>query len=109
VKGNLGTRPYVLHHPVALEHRLAHVAVFGVTALLFLLLADSTKERARAVGAALLLGCGIELMQFAFGLAPVFEWWDLRDDAFGILGVLVICQGLRWALQKGFVCPQNLR
>jgi hypothetical protein len=100
-KRQLGTRPYVLHHPVAIEHRIVHILTFGVTALLFLLMADRSKDQARAAGTALLLGFGIELMQFAFRFAPVFEWWDLRDDGIGIVSAFAIFQAARWALTLG--------
>ncbi len=97
VKRSLGTRPFVLHHPVAVEHRIAHMVIFGATGLLFLLLADRPKDQVRAVGSALSLGFGIELTQFAVGFSRVFEWWDLRDDAIGILGVVFIFRALQWA------------
>jgi hypothetical protein len=48
------------------------------------LLFDRKRDRAKAACAALLFGCAIEVMQFVTGLAPTIEWWDLRDDFFGI-------------------------
>jgi hypothetical protein len=96
-KQKLGIQPFVLHQPVPVQHRLAHVATFGITAMLFLLPADRLKGQVRAVAAASLLGCGIEVAQFALEFAPVFEWWDVRDDVAGALGALVIMRGLRWA------------
>ena len=53
------------------------MATFGITAMLFLLPADRLKGQVRAVAAASLLGCGIEVAQFALEFAPVFEWWDV--------------------------------
>jgi hypothetical protein len=101
-KQKLGIQPFVLHQPVPVQHRLVHVATFSVTAMLFLLPADRLKGQVRAVAAASLLGCGIEVAQFAFQFAFQFagalEWWDVRDDVAGAFGALVIMRTLRWAL-----------
>jgi len=102
-KKTLGTQPFVLHQAVAPQHRLAHLVTFGFTALLFLLLTDRPRDEARAAGAAFVLGCAIEILQFSFGLAPVFEWWDLRDDAVGILAVWLIFVSVEalWGSRRG--------
>jgi len=99
-KKRFGTQPYALHHPVATGHRVAHILTFGVTALLFLLPTDRPRSQALAVGAAFLLGCAIEVTQFAITFAPMLEWWDVRDDAIGIAGALLIFLVCRRALPK---------
>jgi len=80
----IGTRPYTQSHFVDPQHRVLHIVTFGFTALLLMLLFDRARDRAKAAFGALLFGGAIETMQFATGLAAVFEWWDLRDDFFGI-------------------------
>jgi hypothetical protein len=95
-KRRLGIQPYIRHHLIAPQHRLVHMITFAITALLFLLLTDRPKDEVRAAGAVLLLGCGIEVMQFAIRFAPVFEWWDVRDDAIGIVIVLVAFKAFTW-------------
>jgi hypothetical protein len=92
-KKTLGTGPYILNEPIAPQHRLAHVVTFGITALGFLLLADRPRDQVHAAGGAFVLGCAIEIFQFMFGFATVFEWWDLRDDAIGIVAVWLIFVG----------------
>jgi hypothetical protein len=82
-KAYIGTSPNLGYRPVEMQHRLAHIAVFGITALLLLLPADTRLDEARAAGKAFLLGVGIELGQLALGLSPAFEWWDVRDDFIG--------------------------
>ena len=67
-----------------LSHRIWHIASFGSTALLTTLVTHSPGRRLLAAGAVFALGGLIELLQ------PVFfdtdlEWWDIRDDGFGII------------------------
>ena len=92
VKLYLRTKPYVPHHPIAWQHRLAHLLTFGVTALLLMLDAERKSDEARGAGAAFLLGCAIEVGQLAVGYAPVFEWWDVRDDFLAALAVFLAFQ-----------------
>lgn len=82
-KAYIGTSPNLGYRPVELQHRLAHIAVFGITTLLLLLAAKTRLDEARGAGKAFLLGVGIELGQLATGLSPAFEWWDVRDDFIG--------------------------
>ena len=86
LKDLIGTRPYISNHPVEWQHRLAHFLTFGLTALLFMLLAERRREEAFLAVAAFLLGCLIEFAQFAVGFALVVEWWDIRDDFLAALG-----------------------
>jgi hypothetical protein len=102
----LGTRTSMIAHPVDLRHRIVHLVTFGVTAVLFMLLRDRVRDRARAALAALLLGCAIEVLQFVTGLASEVEWWDLRDDFLGIAAAFVVVQvvsGMRRARVGGGV------
>ncbi len=94
-KSLFGTRPYIPQHPVDPQHRLVHFVTFGLTALLFMLTAERQAEEAALAGKAFLLGCVMELGQFAIGFALVFEWWDLRDDFLGAAGMFVMVKALR--------------
>jgi hypothetical protein len=91
-KAYLGTKPNPVQHPAEMQHRLAHMLVFGITALLLLLTTSTRKAEIRAAAAAFLLGLSIEIGQVIFGLSMAFEWWDVRDDFIGVLLVLLLFQ-----------------
>jgi hypothetical protein len=65
------------------HHRPYHFIAFGATALLFLLISSTRRQDWIALGGAFALGVTLETLQFL--LDGYFEWWDLRDDALGIL------------------------
>jgi hypothetical protein len=98
-KAYLGTKPNPVQHPVEFQHRLAHMLVFGITSLLFLLISDPRTGDVRAAGAAFLLGLLIEIGQVIFGLSMAFEWWDVRDDFIGVLLVFLLFQAASLALR----------
>jgi hypothetical protein len=85
----IGTKPYEHNHPIELQHRLVHFGAFGMTTLLFLLKAETRRHDLMLTGAAFLLGFLIEAGQFAIGLSAVLEWWDIRDDFFAAVTVLI--------------------
>lgn len=95
VKALLGTGPFIPNHPLEWQHRLAHFGTFGLTALLFMLTAAKPREEAARAGAAFLLGCAIELAQYAAGLSPVLEWWDVRDDFLSVAGMFIMFNAAR--------------
>lgn len=65
------------------HHRPYHFIAFGATALLFLLVSTSRRQEWISLSGALALGLTLETLQCL--LDGYFEWWDLRDDALGIL------------------------
>ena len=65
------------------HHRPYHVIVFGATAILFLLISQTRRQEWIAVAGALGIGVAVEILQCLSD--GYFEWWDLRDDALGIL------------------------
>ena len=65
-------------------HRIYHFAVFGVMALLGFAAARSKTERAAAAGGVFALGVLIEVAQHLY-YGNELEWWDIRDDGFGVL------------------------
>lgn len=99
-KRDLGTHPYTPLHAVSFQHRAVHFVTFGLTALLFLALAQGRRGRAKAVAGAILLGLAIEAGQYAVGLSAVLEWWDIRDDLFAIAGAAVVFGVWRWLRQR---------
>jgi hypothetical protein len=74
VKESIGTHSH---------HRPYHFIAFGATALLFLLISNTRRQEWISVGGAFALGLSLETLQCL--LDGYFEWWDLRDDALGIL------------------------
>jgi len=73
------------------SHRAWHVGSFGLTTLLVSLVARSTQQRLLLVTAVFGLGLSIEILQ-SIVFAEQFEWWDVRDDGYGIVIMLVISQ-----------------
>lgn len=70
-------------------HRIWHFGVFGSTALLLLVQANDLRGRMFAALGAFGLGLSLESLQCQiFGNA--FEWWDVRDDAIGVLGAILV-------------------
>ncbi len=79
VKDSIGTHSY---------HRLFHLASFGATAFLFLLILNTRRQEYIAAAGVFALGVTLETLQhLIFG--SEFEWWDVRDDFLGILIALV--------------------
>jgi len=75
VKDRIGTHSY---------HRLYHLVAFGATALLFLLISNNRRQEWASVWGVFALGVILETLQHRI-FGSVLEWWDMRDDAFGIL------------------------
>jgi hypothetical protein len=79
---------YDLH---ALRHRAFHMAVFGLTAVLFLLLSADRRQEVKSVWSVFALGVFLEISQkLIYG--TIFEWWDIRDDAVGVFAGFVLVQ-----------------
>ncbi len=94
VKVTLGTTTLEQQiHPnknVTVRHRIVHLTLFSFTASLFLLLARTSRAEWRSVVLVMLLGAAVEFAQhwiYQF----TFEWWDVRDDCMGVLGVYLVC------------------
>jgi heme A synthase len=99
-KRELGTHPYTLSHAVSLQHRAVHFVTFGLTTLLFLMLAERPKDWAKGIAGAVLLGLAIEAGQYAVGLSRVLEWWDLRDDVLAVAGATVVFGVAGWLMPR---------
>jgi hypothetical protein len=86
-----------MHHQtkeVTRGHHLYHYGSFGLTAVLFLAIAESRREEWRAIARVILIGLGIEITQHLVYLS-VFEWWDVRDDGVAALAVFAL-----WHLRR---------
>lgn len=76
---------------VGIIHRCLHVAAFGATAMLLIFAAPNRRREVTGALCALAFGTLIETIQpLVFG--NVFEWWDVRDDAFGVLAALAVAR-----------------
>jgi uncharacterized membrane protein YgdD (TMEM256/DUF423 family) len=83
-KKALGTLNSVKSHKggdASSNHRFAHFLVFGSTALLFLMLAETRGQQIRAAVGVALFGLVIECGQYEILRLDQLEWWDIRDDA----------------------------
>ena len=93
-KVRLGTTYHSsMHHSrmVGMRHRVIHFVAFGSTALMLMLLAPSRRNEIGASVRVMLLGCALEVTQFII-YSINFEWWDVRDDCYGIAGAFVSLQ-----------------
>lgn len=72
-----------------LRHRLLHVVGFGSTALWFLFLSRTGRQQLAFLLGVFCLGLGLELIQCLI-YRNTFEWWDLRDDFWGITLAFVL-------------------
>jgi hypothetical protein len=95
------------HEVGGIAHQAIHFAVFGATAILFLLVSRSAWHDFIAVLSALGLGAALEMVQhILFG--SVLEWWDIRDDGFGVVVAFVLLHGLRLAKTSVIHSPEPL-
>ena len=91
-KQRLGTRSAEgISATPSLAHRWWHIAGFGLAALL----ASATTRIPRALAlqstGLLALGAVIEFLQMFISAADL-EWWDIRDDGYGIVGLTIFGQ-----------------
>jgi hypothetical protein len=74
----------------SIVHRALHIIAFGSTGLILLALGTGGKQEWTATLTVVCLAVAIESAQHLLYRGP-FEWWDVRDDAIGLLlAVLVI-------------------
>jgi hypothetical protein len=72
-------------------HRAWHIGTFGFTALLVSLACREPRQRFWMLTGVFGLGLGIEVTQpVVFG--SQFEWWDMRDNGYGIAATAVAGQ-----------------
>jgi hypothetical protein len=71
------------------KHRTFHIVGFGATAFLFLAIARSAAGEVVSIAGILGLGVAIEFAQ-VFLYANRLEPEDMRDNAYGILGMYVV-------------------
>lgn len=87
-----GNAPHLAGLP-KLKHRLLHVASFGSSCFLVSLLAINRREELQVAIEVLGVGFLVELAQdVIYSHGKIFEWWDVRDDAIGILAAFVAIQ-----------------
>ena len=67
----------------SLEHRLVHVAEFGIAAVLLSVVSVRTRQRVWFALALAGLGLALEWLEHLAGRG-VLEWWDVRDDTYGV-------------------------
>jgi hypothetical protein len=76
-----------------LAHRFIHFVAFGSSFLVLSLLATGRREELEAAFEVMAIGCIIELIQYlVYSHRQVFEWWDVRDDAIGIIAGFLLIQ-----------------
>jgi hypothetical protein len=79
-----------------LRHRVLHILCFGSTALWFLFLSTSRRQQLLVVLGIFCLGVILEVVQ-CLTYRNAFEWWDVRDDCYGIILAFV----LYWVWSRG--------
>jgi hypothetical protein len=83
-------RPPHFHFSIA--HRVAHFLGFGSLAFLARMgFADPGRTLFLPAAMSFVFGFAIELVQHWQNTMPI-EWWDVRDDAIGILGAAILCE-----------------
>lgn len=86
----------VPHAPTGtMVHRIEHMAVYGALALLLLPFCHTRPREWLIVLAVLCLAAGIEDGQHLIFKGVRFEWWDLRDDAIGIVFAWLVIRSFR--------------
>jgi len=65
-------------------HRGYHFLSFGSTALLLQLTQPTRRGRMAVCALVIALGASLEILQHVI-YGNVLEWWDIRDDAFGVI------------------------
>jgi hypothetical protein len=78
----------------ALKHRAAHFLTFGSTALLLVIISETTTQQLWAGLGVALLGLLLECSQYALLGLESIEWWDVRDDTIAAIGALILAQWL---------------
>lgn len=87
------SKPTQFRGTANLTHRLIHFVAFGSSFLVLSLLATGRRKQLEAAGEVMAIGCFIELTQyFAYSHRQLFEWWDVRDDAIGIIVAFLLIQ-----------------
>jgi hypothetical protein len=74
---------------VLAHHRSLHFLIFGVAAILWLLLARTWRQEVIAAVALCILGLTLEYLQHFF-YRNVMEWWDVRDDSLAIVAAFTL-------------------
>lgn len=66
-------------------HRLEHMGAFGLLGLLVLPLCRNRLQQWGAALGIIALAAALEMAQHLVFRNTVFEWWDVRDDAIGLV------------------------
>jgi hypothetical protein len=86
-------------------HRIEHLIAFATTGLLLFALSHSRKKEWTAALGVLCLAVGIETAQYLL-YRGAFEWWDVRDDAIGLVIAAILN---RWTRVAGLLLRDPLR
>jgi hypothetical protein len=81
------------------DHRIGHWIAFAATGLLLFALSQDRKKEWKAAFSVLCLAIGIETAQYVL-YRGAFEWWDVRDDAIGLLIAAILN---RWTRVAGLL------
>lgn len=77
----------------SLLHRAEHIVAFGILGLVFLPFGRRRPEKLFIAAAIFVFGFGLEVLQyFVFHYSytkQAFEWWDVRDNAVGLMLALL--------------------
>lgn len=91
------------HSTPVSKHGLIHVLAFGSSCFFLGLLASNRRAQYRSAGEILLVAALVELAQdLMYAHGKTFEWWDLRDDAIGILLAVLVLRFMRRATAVQF-------
>lgn len=75
------------------RHRILHFLTFGSICFLASLASRNRREALQTGAEVLAVACAVELAQdFFYMQGNVFEWWDVRDDALGIVVAFAVIQ-----------------
>jgi len=69
---------------IVAAHRMGHVVAFAIAATVALLVSDSRPRKFQSLMSLLAIAILTETMQHWIYRNPL-EWWDIRDDFFGVL------------------------
>lgn len=87
------SEPAEVRHTAILAHQFIHFVAFGSSFLVLSLLATGRREQLEAAFEVMTIGCIIELIQYVvYSHRQVFEWWDVRDDAIGVVVAFLLIQ-----------------
>jgi hypothetical protein len=91
MKQTIGIKPadQSLQGNAVLQHRAVHFLSFGFPGLLLAFISPRVSNRVLFCLAIISFGISIEFAQSVI-FTSAFEWWDVRDDLYGMMMVSVV-------------------